>query len=153
MGIRLTDPSGRRPDIFIRHRYDRRLFLRANYLQLSATIPGEGPTIDAELVVAFRGPLGRQRSRIAWKTPVVDGEEWLERLRSPLLAGAGDIEAVQRFTAAWSSRKRRWRLSVETMSGSMVSGMMAALPIAVPFEEREAMAFVGLVDALSSTSN
>jgi hypothetical protein len=149
-GIRLSDPAGRRPDVWIRHRYERRLFLRANYLELSSTIPGDGPPVDGELTMAFRGPIGRQRPRLGWKAPVPGGEEWLKRHRQPVLEAAGGIEAVQTMTAVWSSGKRSWRLRVKTMSGSMVSGFMAALPITVPFEQREAAAFVDLVDALSS---
>jgi hypothetical protein len=70
-----------------------------------------------------------------------------------VLEAAGGIEAVQTMTAVWSSGKRSWRLRVKTMSGSMVSGFMAALPITVPFEQREAAAFIDLVDALSSAGD
>jgi hypothetical protein len=148
-GIRLTDRSGRRPAIFVSHRYERRLFLRANYLAISATVPGRGPATDAELVAKMRGPLSKQRATIRWKRPPLDGDEWLERLTAPMLEAAKGIEAVQSLRATWSPERAAWLLRVETMSGSMVSGMMAAAPIAVPFEQREASSFVALVDAFS----
>jgi hypothetical protein len=34
----------------------------------------------------------------------------------------------------------------------MVSGMMAGLPIAVPFEAREAAAFIGLVEGFAEAA-
>jgi hypothetical protein len=151
-GIRLADPSGRRPAIFVSHRNERRLFLRANYLALSATVPGRGPATEAELVATMRGSLSKQRAKIGWKRPPPDGDEWLERLAAPMLEAAKGIEAVQALRAVWSPKRAVWQLRVETMSGSMVSGMMAAMPIAVPFEHREASSFVALVDAFSQTA-
>ena len=151
-GLRLVDPSGSQPDISIRHRYQRRLFLRANYLQLTSTVRGGGPEEDAELVVRFRGPLSRQRARVAWKASVPGGDEWLAGCRDRLVEEAGGIEAVELMTAAWSAKKQTWRLRVETMSGSMVSGILAALPIAVPFERHEATSFMGLIDVFGSAS-
>lgn len=152
VGIRLVDPSGRRPAIFVSHRYERRLFLRANYLALSATVPGRGPATEAELVAKMRGTLSKQRATIGWKRPPPDGDEWLDRLAAPMLEAAKGIEAVQTLRATWSPKRAAWLLRVETMSGSMVSGMMAAAPIAVPFEQREASSFVALVDAFSKTA-
>jgi hypothetical protein len=152
-GIRLADPSGRRPDIFLSHRYERRLFLRANYLALSATVPGRGPATEAELVAKMRGTLTKQRATIGWKRPPPDGDEWLERLADPMLEASKGIEAVQLLRAAWSPKRAAWHLRVETMSGSMVSGMMAAAPIAVPFDQREANSFVALVDAFSKAAS
>lgn len=151
-GLRLVDPSDRHPAISIRHRYQRRLFLRANYLQLTSTVRGEGPEEDAELVVRFRGPLSRQRARLDWRTSVPGGEEWLAGCRDRLVETAGGIEAVELMTAAWSVKKQTWRLRVETMSGSMVSGILAALPIAVPFDRKEAIAFMALIDVFASAS-
>src|SRR6266545_4993709 len=57
--VKLTDPSGRRPDISVGHRHQRRLFLKANYLSLSSTVTGHGPERDAELSFHFRGPSAR----------------------------------------------------------------------------------------------
>jgi hypothetical protein len=38
------------------------------------------------------------------------------------------------------------------MSGSVMSGFMAPLPIPVPFERREARGVIAMVDALAATS-
>ena len=152
VGIKLVDPSGRRPAILVSHRNERRLFLRANYLVLSATVPGRGPGTEAELAATMRGSLSKQRAKIGWKKPPPDGDEWLERLAAPMLEATKGIEAVQSLRATWSPKRAVWLLHVETMSGSMVSGMMATLPIAVPFEQREASSFVALVEAFSQTA-
>jgi hypothetical protein len=146
-GITLRDPSGRRPSIVVRHRYEKRLFLRANYLSLSASIAGVGPDEPAELEVKLRGPLSRQRATVRWKRAIPDGDPWLARFRDPMLAAVQGVEAVQSLSATWAPKRREWSVRLETMSGSMVSGMMAGLPIAVPFEAREAAAFIGLVEA------
>jgi hypothetical protein len=151
-GFRLRDPSSRRPDVLARHRYEKKLFLRANYLALSATVEGAGPVGPAELTVKLQGPLSRQRATVSWKTPIIDGDEWMDRLREPLLEAANGIEAIQTLSARWTPKRNEWLLHLETMSGSMVSGMMAGLPIAVPFERREAAAFIDLVDAFVEAS-
>jgi hypothetical protein len=151
-GFRMSDPSGRRPDLLARHRYEKRLFLRANYLALSAVIPGAGPPEPAELTVKLRGPLSRQRATVRWKVPITEGNEWMDRLREPLLDATNGIEAIQTLSARWIPKRGEWSLHLETMSGSMVSGMMAGLPIAVPFERREAAAFIDLVDAFVDAS-
>jgi hypothetical protein len=152
-GITLIDPSGRRPHIVVRHRYEKRLFLRANYLSLSASVVGVGPHEPAELTVRLRGPLSRQRASVRWKTSIADGDGWLARFEDPLLAAAGGVEAVQSLSATWVPKRHTWSLRLETMSGSMVSGMMAGLPIAIPFETREAQAFINLVDAFVDEAN
>lgn len=151
-GIRLRDMTDRRPDLLVRHRYEKRLFLRANYLALTATVEGAGPVEPAELTVKLRGPLSRQRATVSWKVSITDGDEWIARLREPLLEAANGIEAIQSLSSKWTPKRGEWSLHLETMSGSMVSGMMAGLPIAVPFERREAAAFVDLVDAFVEAS-
>jgi hypothetical protein len=146
-GITLHDPSGRRPSIVVRHRYEKRLFLRANYLSLSAAVAGVGPHGPAELEVKLRGPLSRQHASVRWKTATIDGDSWMDRFRDPMLAAVQGVEAVQSLSATWAPKRREWSVRLETMSGSMVSGMMAGMPIAVPFEAREAEAFMELVEA------
>lgn len=147
--IILHDPAGARPNISLRHRYVRRLFLRANYLQIGASVPGVGPPQAGELAFRFRGPLSRQRSSIAWRSPVPGGETWLRGLEGPLLEAARRIEAVQSLAITWSPRRREWRIELETMSGSMVSGITAFLPIAVPFDQAEADGVLAMIDALA----
>jgi hypothetical protein len=151
-GVLLRDPDGRRPPLSLRHRGERRLFLRANYLRIEAQVPGDGPDGDAELAFRFRGPLRRQRTTLAWSQPTSGGEEWIRRLEEPLLAGLASVEAVQSLRIRWLARSREWRLILETMSGSVVSGFMAPLPIPVPMERREAQGIIAMVDALASTS-
>jgi hypothetical protein len=43
-----------------------------------------------------------------------------------------------------------WRVRLETLSGSMMSGFMTPLPVAVPFDQREADSFIALVDVLAA---
>lgn len=145
-GIRLRDPAGARPSIFLRHRYEKRLFLRATYLAVSVKIPGSGPKEPAELTVRIRGPLSRQRATVSWRHPIDGGDIWKDRLGDALNEAVNGVEAVQSASATWSPTKGEWSIRLETMSGSLVSGMMAAMPIAVPFERREASSIVDLVD-------
>ena len=148
--VKLTDPSGRRPYISVGHRHERRLFLKANYLALSSTVPGHGPDQDAELRFRFRGPMSRRWTRLRWAAPVPGGPEWLARVEGPLLQAVRGIEAVQSLRMRWSAEESVWRVRLETLSGSMMSGFMTPLPVAVPFDQREADSFIALVDALAS---
>jgi hypothetical protein len=150
--IRLRDPAGRRPDLTLRHRHDRRLFFRANYLVVEAEVPGRGPSTNGELTFRFRGPFSRQRASLRWRNEVSGGEEWIERLQEPLLDALRDVEAVESFRVRWRARGRTWHLQLETISGSMVGGFMTAMPIAVPLEAREVRGIIGLVDALAATA-
>ena len=148
--VKLTDPSGTRPNISVGHRHERRLFLKANYLWLSSTVPGHGPERDAELRFRFRGPLSHQRTRFGWSAPVPGGPEWLGRVEGPLLQAVRGIEAVQSLRMKWSAEESVWHIRLETLSGSMMSGFMTPLPVAVPFEQREADSFIALVDVLAA---
>jgi hypothetical protein len=150
--VLLRDPEGRRPPLRLRHRGERRLFLRANYLRIEVEVPGNGPSRDGELAFRFRGPFRRQRAALAWREPLADGEAWIRRLEAPLLAGLAGVEAVQSLRIRWLPRSREWRLILETMSGSVMSGFMAPLPIPVAFERREAQGIIAMVDALAATS-
>jgi hypothetical protein len=149
--LRLRDPRGVRPHLVVRHRHDRRLYVRANYLVVEADVPGDGPSADGELRFRFRGPLSRQRASLRWRSPVPDGERWTEMLRDPLLEALDPIGAVESLHIRWLARSRTWRLELKTLSGSMVGGFMTAMPIAVPLEAGEVEGIVGLVDALAST--
>jgi len=147
--IKLRDPSGVRPDLILSHRPVRRLFLKANYTRIECNVPGDGPDSDGELSFRFLGWFSRQRGSVAWKTqPTSGGDEWLRRLREPLLDAARKIEAVQSARIRWSAKKRVWRVELETLSGSMMSGITAMLPIAVPFDRKEAEGILAIVDAL-----
>jgi hypothetical protein len=147
--VKLTDPSGRLPDISVGHRHERRLFLKANYLWLSSTVPGHGPEGDGELRFRFRGSLSHQRTRFGWAAPVPGGPEWLAGAQGPLLEAVRGIEAVQSLRMRWSAAEAVWRVRLETLSGSMMSGFMTPLPVAVPFDQREADSFIALVDVLA----
>jgi hypothetical protein len=146
--IRLRDPSGARPDLTLRHRPVRRLFFKANYLRITCTLTGDGPDADGELVFRFRGWFSRQLGSVVWKGRPAGGEEWLRRLERPLLDALRNVEAVESARIMWSAEKRAWRVELETLSGSMMSGITAFLPIAVPFDRREANGVVAMIDAL-----
>lgn len=147
----LKDPAGDRPPLTLRHRAERRLFFRANYLAAEADVPGAGPPEDGELVFRFRGPLSRQRSSVRWRQPPPHGEQWRARLSDSLVEAAGKVEAVQSLSIGWDAAASAWRLRLTTMSGSMVGGFLAPLPIAVPFDAAEAEGIIGMVDALAAT--
>jgi hypothetical protein len=148
----LRDRGDARPNLVVGHHYVRRLFLKASYLRAASTIPGRGPGRHAELVFRFRGPLARQRASVDWKEKIPDGDVWLERLRRPLLEAAREIEALQSLRIRWSPKRRVWLLELETMSGSIVSGIGAFLPIAVPFDPQEAKAVIKMIDVLRNTA-
>ena len=148
--IKLRDPQGR-PDLSLSHRNERRLFLKANYLHIGCTVPGDGPPADGQISFKFRGWFSRQRAVAAWTHQVPGGDEWLHRLRDPLGKGVVMIQAVQLLRIDWSARRQVWRLDLETLSGSMMSGITAVLPIAVPFDREEAAGVIAVIDALAAT--
>lgn len=149
--VRLRDPAGRRPDLLLRHRHERRLFLKANYLVAEADVPGAGPEEDGELSFRFRGPLAKQRASLRWRRPVPDGAAWVARLEEPLLAAIRRVEAVESFRVRWTAESRTWHLRLETLSGSMLGGFMSPLPIPVPIDAAEVEGIIALADALSAT--
>jgi len=149
--ITLTDAEGRRPKLVLAHRNVRRLFLKANYLTVACTVRGAGPGEDGELTFKFRGWFSRQRASLRWNPAVSGGDEWLKRLEPPLLGAIRDVEAVQSLGIRWSAKKKTWRLRLETMSGSMLSGITSMLPIAVPFDRKEAEGIISMIDALAAT--
>jgi hypothetical protein len=151
--ILLRDRGGKRPHIVLRHRHDRRLFFRANYLVVEAAVPGDGPSDDGELRFRFRGPFSRRRASLGWRTDVPEGDAWARRLEQPLRRAIDDIQAVESLRILWHARSRTWRLELKTLSGSMVGGFMTAMPIAVPLEPAEARGIVALVDALRATAS
>jgi len=146
--IKLRDPSGLRPDLTLAHRHVRRLFFRANYTRISCDVPGDGPPSDGELTFRFLGWFSRQRGSMAWKKEPPEGEEWLSLYRGPLLDAVRSVEAVQSARLLWSAEGRVWRIELETLSGSMMSGITAFLPIAVPFDRKEAEGIVAMIDTL-----
>jgi hypothetical protein len=149
--IKLRDPQGRRPDLTLSHRNVRRMFLKANYLHIGCTVPGDGPPVDGQIAFKFRGWFSNQRADVRWAHDVLDGEEWLRRLRDPLVRAVSTVQAVQQLRIEWSQRRGAWRLELETLSGSMLSGITAVLPIAVPFDREEAAGVVAIIDALAAT--
>lgn len=146
--IKLRDPSGARPDLTLRHRHVRRLFFRANYTRVTCNVPGDGPRSDGELIFRFLGWFSRQRGSLVWKKEPLGGEEWLSRYRGPLLEAVRSVEAVQSARILWSAEGHVWRIELETLSGSMMSGITAFLPIAVPFDRNEAEGIVAMIDTL-----
>lgn len=150
LSITLEDPESRRPDLRLRHRHERRLFFRANYLVAESSVPGDGPSGDGDLRVRFRGPIGRQRGRLRWRGDA-PGEEWAERLGGPLMRGVDDVGGIETLEIHWNARRRLWQLRLKTLSGSMVGGFMILMPIAVPMEASEARGIIGMIDALAET--
>jgi hypothetical protein len=151
--IRLRDPGGVRPALTLRHRHERRLFLKANYLVAESDVPGAGPPEDGELSFRFRGPLARQRATLRWRRPIRDGAPWAARLERPLLRAIRSVQAVESFRVRWSAGDRRWHLYLQTLSGSMLGGFMSPLPIPVPIDREEAEGIIAIVDALASTGD
>lgn len=151
LSITLEDPEGRRPDLRLSHRHERRLFFRANYLIAESSIPGDGPAEDGELRFRFRGPPGRQRSLLRWRGRSAGGEEWAARLREPLMRGVGSVDGIESLEIHWDARRRRWQLRLKTLSGSMVGGFMILMPISVPLEPQEAEGIIRMIDALAQT--
>lgn len=149
--IKLRDPQGRRPDLSLSHRNERRIFLKANYLHIGCTVPGDGPPVDAQIAFKFRGWFSNQRAHLSWTHEVPNGEDWLNPLRDPLVRAVARIQAVQLLRIDWSPRRGTWRFDLETLSGSVMSGITAMLPIAVPFDREEAEGVVAVVDALAAT--
>lgn len=151
LSLTLEDPDGRRPDLRLRHRHERRLFFRANYLVAESSVTGEGPSEDGELRFRFRGPPSRRGSRLRWRGDAAGGADWAERLREPLMRGLASVEGVESLEIHWNARRRLWQLRLKTLSGSMVGGFMILLPISVPMEPQEAEGIILMIDALART--
>jgi hypothetical protein len=149
--IKLRDPQERRPELSLSHRNVRRMFLKANYLHIGCTVPGDGPPVDGQIAFKFRGWFSNQRADLRWKNEVPNGEAWLRRLRDPLVRAVATIQAIQLLRIDWSPKRGTWRIDLETLSGSMMSGITAVLPIAVPFDREEAAGVVAIIDALAAT--
>jgi hypothetical protein len=153
LSITLEDPEGRRPNLRLRHRHERRLFFRANYLVAESSVPGQGPSGDGDLRFRFRGPIGRQRASLRWLGDAAGADEWTERLREPLTRGLSDVEGIESLEIHWNARRRLWQLRLKTLSGSTVGGFMVLMPIPIPLEAAEARGIIGMIDALADTGS
>lgn len=125
-------------EIALRYRSQRGLFLRTYLLVVEAEVAGSGPAGPGELVLRHR--------RLRWRRPQPrDGRLWRERLGSSELLVAMRPLQVERLTARWEPERSLWRLTLETLSGSVTVTFFPPLFTPNPLTREEAGAFLELV--------
>jgi hypothetical protein len=128
----------------LRYRSERGLFLRTYYLVVEVDFPGEGP--------AEAGTLVLRRRRLRWKRPAPsDGERWSEGRSDELKAALKRLQ-IERLGLGWEPERATWRLTLETLSGSVTVTFFPPLMTPNPFRLEEAEAIAGLLDAVRSAS-
>jgi hypothetical protein len=138
--VELRDPAETEP-LRLRYRSDRGLVLRTYYLTIEAELPGEGP--------AEAGSLALRRGKLRWKRPKPrDGGRWSDGFTSPPVQSALKRLQVERLSLAWEPQRSRWRLRLETLSGSVTVTFFPALMTPNPFKRDEAEALAALLYAL-----
>ncbi len=130
----------------LRYRSERGLFLRTYYLVLEAELPGEGPEDAGELVL--------RRRRLAWKRPKPrGGKAWSEHLRSEELRASLRRLQVERLGIGWAPERATWKVSLETLSGSLTVTFFPPLATPNPLLREEAEAFLSVLGALKRATS
>jgi len=142
LAVDLRQPEQTEP-LRLRYRSERGLFVRTYYLSIEARLAGEGPE-DA-------GSLTLRWGKLRWRRPKPrDARRWSESLASPAVRSALKRLQVERLSLSWEPQQSRWRLRLETLSGSVTVTFFPALMTPNPFKREEATALADLIRALGS---
>jgi hypothetical protein len=129
----------------LRYRSERGLFLRTYHLVVEATVAGTGPTSSGELVRRWR--------RLVWRRPrPQDGRVWARRLASERFQAAARRLQIERLALAWDPVQASWRVSLQTLSGSLTVTFFPPLATPNPLTRDEAEAFLELLAALAAAA-
>jgi hypothetical protein len=143
--VRLTDPTGRLPDVGLSLRRDQRLFSRTFLLVVSCEVPGPGPGQDGTAVLD-KG-WWRRRGRLRWQPRSADAGTWCERLaEAGLLEGIARMTSVQQLAVEWSAAAGTWRLRLETLAGALI-GISPSSAVAVPIERADVEGLTQVLEA------
>ena len=130
----------------LRYRSERGLFLRTYYLVLEAEVSGEGPADAGELLL--------RRRRLAWKRPKPrGGKAWSKQLASDDVRSSLRRLQVERLALGWTPERATWKLSLETLSGSLTVTFFPPLMTPSPLFREEADAFLSLLAALRAATS
>jgi hypothetical protein len=128
-------------ELRLRYRSERGLFLRTFYLVVEAELPGPGPLDAGELV--FR------RRKLRWRRPTPrGGATWTEGFAAPDVRAALKRLQIEKLRLAWDPTRERWRLVLETLSGSVTVTFFPMLMTPNPLLRDEADAVETLLRAL-----
>ena len=128
-------------ELRLRYRSERGLFLRTFYLVVEADLPGAGPADAGELVL--------RRRKLRWRRPKPrGGEAWSEELASPDVRAALKRLQIERLRLVWEPADARWRMVLETLSGSVTVTFFPLLMTPNPLLPDEAQAIEALLRAL-----
>ena len=132
-------------ELRLRYRSARTLFERTHFLVIEADIAGRGPTQAGKLVLRGR--------RLRWKRPVPpDGKPWARHLFSAELHSALGHLQVEKLALAWEPGRRTWRVSLETLYGSLTVTFFPPLMTPNPLKREEAAALVAALAAVKSAA-
>lgn len=148
LSILLADPEGQLPDLRAGYRLERRLFVRTAYLALSAEFPGQGPPGDADFRARKPARTMGPGRKLRWDRVAGELQEWRNRVAAIVEGPAARISSVESLTLGWHRRGQGWRFRLETLSGSVVAGMLPPVPIPVPIEPEEVAAVVAMLTGL-----
>jgi hypothetical protein len=143
--VALHDPGADAP-VTLRYRSERGLFLRTYYLVMEAAVPGAGPDEPGQLALRRRG--------LAWKRPKPRAAKaWGQRLASDDIRASLRALQVERLAIAWAPERETWKVSLETLSGSLTVTFFPALMTPNPLHRAEAEAFLSLRDAVRAATS
>ena len=144
LALSLHDPETG-DELRLRYRSERGLFLRTYFLVADAEIRGAGPATPGRLV--FR------RRALRWTRPKPpDARRWSERLGSPEVLAALSGIPIERLALDWEPARATWRVSLETLSGSLTVTFFPPLMTPNPLRRDEADAVVRAFGALRESS-
>lgn len=138
IGLRAGDSGD---ELRLRYRSERGLFLRTYFLVVESDLPGEGPPEAGKLILSH--------GRLRWKRPKPPGgKEWSNGFASPDVRAALKRLQIERFTLGWEPSRAIWRLTLETLLGSVTVTFFPAIMTPNPLKREEAEAIEALLRAL-----
>jgi hypothetical protein len=139
LALTLRDPRSD-TEIHLRYRSERGLFVRTYFLAVEADVPGAGPSAPGELVL--------RRRRLAWRRPrPAGGAPWRDRLAGELSEPLRGLP-IERLSLRWRPEASTWRVSLETLAGSVTATFFPPLETPNPLHRAEAAAIRALLEGL-----
>jgi hypothetical protein len=132
-------------EVRLRYRSERGLFIRTFYLVVEAEVSGPGPADAGELVL--------RRRKLRWRRPKPrGGEAWSEAFASEDVRSELKRLQIEKLRLAWDPARERWKLVLETLSGSVTVTFFPLLMTPNPLLRDEARAVEALLGALRRAS-
>jgi hypothetical protein len=139
LALTLRDPRSD-AEVHLRYRSERGLFVRTYFLAVEADVPGAGPSAPGELVL--------RRRRLAWRRPrPAGGAPWRDRLAGELSEPLRGLP-IEHLSLRWRPEASTWRVSLETLAGSVTATFFPPLETPNPLHRAEAAAIRALLEGL-----